>query len=66
MQKEYGINEKRLLSIGEAAAYIGLGTSRARVWLDHIKAERRLPEAPTRLLYDRAVIDRALDEMGAV
>lgn len=53
--------EKRLLSESEARAYIGLGRNRCREYCIQIGAVRRIGR---RVLYDRAVIDRALDEMN--
>lgn len=54
--------EKRLLSAREAAAYIGQGTTNARVWLESIGARRNFGR---RVVYDKVVIDRAIDEMAA-
>ena len=54
------VNTKRLLSIKEAAAYIGQGATKSRVWLDSIGAKRKFG---SRALYDRYVIDAALDSM---
>ena len=56
------INEKRMLSIKEAAFYTGLGTTSVRQWLDEIGAIRKIGK---RILCDREVIDRAFNEMRA-
>lgn len=48
----------RLMSINEAAAYIGQGNTKAREWLDSIGAKRKFG---SRALYDRKIIDAALD-----
>lgn len=51
---------KRMLSIKEAAAYCGLGINRTREWMDVIGATRHFG---ARVLFDRNVIDAALDAM---
>lgn len=53
--------EKRLLSIAEAAQYIGQGETRTRSYMEEIGAVRKMGR---RVLFDRAVIDRALDELA--
>ncbi len=53
---------KRLLTEREATAYVGQGTTRAREWFKKIGARRNFGR---RVLYDKVVIDRALDEMAA-
>ena len=50
--------ESRLLSLREAAAYIGQGTTKTREWLDSIGAKKKFG---SRALYDRHIIDKALD-----
>ena len=52
------IADKRLLNIREAAAYIGQGVTKTRAWADSIGAKRKFG---SRALYDRRVIDNALD-----
>ncbi len=52
------VSEKRLLTLQEAAQYIGLGTRRAREFMDQIGAVRKFG---SRVLFDKAVIDAALD-----
>lgn len=52
------MDDKRLLNIREAAAYIGQGTTKTRAWLDSIGAKRKFG---SRALYDRRIIDEALD-----
>ena len=51
--------EKRLLNTKEAASYLGVGTKRARKYCEQIGALRRF--GARSVLFDRAVIDRALD-----
>jgi len=51
--------QKRLLSSREAAAYLGLGLTSTRRFCDSIGATRRFG---SRVLFDRLVIDKALDE----
>lgn len=53
----------RLLNIKEAAELLGMGTTSARAWLDEAGATRKISTRIVR--YDRTVIDKALDEMGA-
>ena len=50
----------RLLSIAEASAYLGLGASSSRTWLDSIGAKRKFG---ARTVYDRFIIDKALDAL---
>lgn len=54
------INDKRLLDIKEVCAYIGQGQTRARQYMDEIGATRKFG---ARTLFDKVVIDRALDSM---
>lgn len=51
---------KRLLSESEAAAYLGIGKTKAREWLRQIGARVAFGRA---VRYDRQAIDRALSEM---
>lgn len=56
------VNENaRLLSLALAASYIGIGRNNARAWLEEINAARRFG---ARVVYDRRVIDKALDDMA--
>jgi len=55
------INEKRLLSVQELCAYLNIGRNRGIEFAKDIGAERRMGR---RCLYDRAVIDKHLDEQG--
>lgn len=48
----------RLLSITELTRYTGLGRTKAREWAEEIGAVRKIG---ARALYDRYVIDAALD-----
>lgn len=52
------LNERRLLTIKEAAAYCGMGRANARKWFDDIGAVRRFGRS---VRIDRVVVDRALD-----
>lgn len=52
---------KRLMSERETCEYVGLGRSKCRSWAEEIGAIRRIGR---RVLYDRAVIDRAVDELA--
>ena len=51
---------KRLLSIGELMKYTGLGRSTCLVWGKKIGALRHIG---SRALYDKAVVDKAIDEL---
>lgn len=51
------VNEKRLLTTREAAAYLNIGTYRARHYCEEIGAMRRFG---TSVLFDRVAIDRAI------
>lgn len=48
----------RMFSIDEGVTYTGLGRSTFRKWTQEIGAVRKIG---SRVLYDRAVIDSALD-----
>lgn len=50
--------EPRLLSMRELTRYTGLGKTKAREWAESIGAARKIG---TRALYDKQVIDAALD-----
>ena len=58
---EVSINEKRMLSIKEVCSYIGQGETNARRYMDEIGATRKFGR---RVLFDKTVIDTALDKMG--
>lgn len=55
------MNGKRLLSVSEFCLYTGLGTSKGMAWAKEIGAVRHIGR---RVLIDRVVIDRVIDEMG--
>ena len=55
-----GLNEKRMLSVEEAAFYIGMGRTKCREWLKQIGAIRKIG---SRVVCDRKIIDAALDSM---
>lgn len=60
---EHGtIEQKRLLSIDEVAIYTGLGKCRARDLMDEIGATVKYG---ARVLFDKKVIDAAIDQMRA-
>ena len=52
--------EKRLLNLKEVCSYIGVGQTQARRYMDEIGATRKFG---TRALFDKKVIDEALDGM---
>ena len=54
-------DNKRLLSTKEVAGYLGMGTVRAREYMDKIGATRKFGR---RVLFDKTVIDKALSDMG--
>ncbi len=53
-----GLVDKRLFSAEEGQEYCGLGRLKFRQFADKIGATKKFG---TRVLFDRAVIDRALD-----
>lgn len=53
---------KRLMGIKELCEYCGIGECTAREWGREIGAERRIGR---RVLYDRVVIDREIDQLGS-
>ena len=53
-------SERRLLSIEEAAQYIGQGLNRTRSYMESIGAVRKIGR---RVLFDKKVIDEALDQL---
>ena len=52
--------EKRLFSLEEAAQYIGRGKTMTRKYMEEIGASRKMG---SRVLFDRVVIDAALDQL---
>ena len=52
--------EKRMLSIEEASQYIGQGETKTRAYMEEIGAVRKIGR---RVLFDKAVIDYALDQL---
>lgn len=58
LQNTADIKSKRLLNLGEACAYISQGRTKGRVWLNSINARVRFGR---RVVYDKTVIDKALD-----
>lgn len=57
-RKRAEISEKRLLDMDEGAKYCGLGRVTFRKYADAIGATRKIG---SRVLFDRLVIDTALD-----
>lgn len=55
------IKNKRLLNAREICVYTGLGRTQARQFMDQIGATRKFGG---RVLFDKTVIDAALDKMG--
>ena len=56
------LSEKRLLDALELAEYVGMGRNSARKFAEEAGALRRYGK---RVLFDRVVIDRAVDAMAA-
>lgn len=56
------ISSKRLLTMKEACFYTGMGRTKCRSFADQIGAVRKFG---SRVLIDRIVIDKALNDMGA-
>ncbi|MCQ4672441.1 polyprenyl synthetase solanesyl diphosphate synthase [Lactonifactor longoviformis] len=54
------LTEKRLLDAAEVCMYLGLGRNKGIEFAKSIGAERKIGR---RCLYDKAVIDRILDDM---
>lgn len=52
---------KRLLSVEELTKYLGLGRHASRQFAGNVGAVKRYGK---RVLFDRVVIDAALDQMG--
>lgn len=61
MSEQVRISEKRMLSIKEVCKYIGQGETKTRIYMDVIGATRKFGR---RVLFDKTVIDAALDELG--
>lgn len=59
--KKEDFNNKRMLNAIEICIYTGLGRCTARVLMDEIGATRKIGR---RVLFDKTVIDAALDKMG--
>lgn len=55
------LNGKRLLDFNEFCLYTGLGRTKGGAWAKEIGAIRHIGR---RVLFDRAVIDKAIDDMG--
>ena len=51
----------RLLSLSELQGYLSLGRNKAIEWGKSVEADVHIGR---RVLYDKSVIDRALDRMG--
>lgn len=61
-KKENSAMSPRMLSVEEVCAYLGLGKNRGVEFAKSIGAERKVGR---RCLYDKKVIDAALDSMTA-
>lgn len=55
--------DARMMTVQQASAYCGMGKNTFRKWADQIGATRKF--GTKMLRYDRAVIDRVLDEMSS-
>lgn len=55
------IANKRMLTTKEAESYTGLGKTLCRSWCESIGAVRKIG---TRVLFDKFVIDGALDQLS--
>lgn len=56
------IKNKRMLSVAEGCAYTGLGRNTFRKYAEQIGAVQKIG---TRVLFDKKVIDAALDRVNA-
>lgn len=56
--KNYALNEKRMLSLDEACAYVSVGMNSIRAIADKADAIRKYGK---RILVDRIQLDRAID-----
>ena len=54
------MDNKRLLNVAELQEYVGLGKSKSIEWGKAIGAEKRIGR---RLLFDRVIVDKAIDEL---
>lgn len=52
---------KRLFNINELKNYTGLGETKAKQWAREIGAVHKIGK---RTVYDRAIIDKAIDGLG--
>jgi len=57
------ISEKRLLNIKEVCAYIGVGQTQARQYMEEIGATRHFGR---RVLFDKHIIDSAISSREGV
>lgn len=60
-ERSGGLSEKRLLDAAEVAEYTGLGRNTARKFAEEAGALKRYGK---RVLFDRIVLDKAIDQMG--
>ena len=56
------VENTRMLSADQAGQYVGMGKTTLREWADQIGATRKFGR---RVMFDKVVIDRALDAMAA-
>lgn len=61
INEKENFSSKRLLDAIEVCTYTGLGRCAARAFMDEIGATRKFGR---RVLFDKTVIDAALDKMG--
>lgn len=61
MRVSLNLTNKRLLNREEMLLYTGMGKTAARAWCDKIGAVRHIG---ARTLFDKKVIDTAIDKMG--
>ena len=54
------MENKRLLNVNELCEYINMGKTRAAAWGKAIGADIRLGR---RLLFDRVIVDKAIDKL---
>ena len=55
------IENTRMLAADQAEQYVGMGRTSFRAWADKIGATRKFGR---RVMFDKVVIDRALDAMA--
>lgn len=61
MRTKGAIEDTRMLAADQAEQYTGMGRTTFRAWADKIGATRKFGR---RVMFDKVVIDRALDAMA--